>query len=144
MSSGRSLPTLQGSSRVTQVLLLTILVALLLNLHVLLSAPAPAPAPAAAAAGAAAPASALAGSPAALAGAGGCVEADGPSFWASGLAAGTDKVSKAFNTVMYKGEKYSTHAFQFAYEKYLRPRRCQRLRLLEIGLGCGFSPWTSA
>ena len=70
-----------------------------------------------------------------------CRDSDGPSFWASGLAAGTDKVSKAFNTVLWKGEKFPTHTFQFAYEKYLRPRRCQQLRLLEIGLGCGFSPW---
>jgi hypothetical protein len=30
----------------------------------------------------------------------------------------------------------ATHNYQWAYEKYLRPRRCEALKLLEIGLGC--------
>ena len=125
-------------SRVTNFLLLSVLVALLMNLHSMYAGP-PAAAPSAAAAQHPVAAAAAAAQPS-----DGCVAADGPSFWASGLAAGTDKVSKAFNTVVYKGEKYPTHAFQFAYEKYLRPRRCERMKLLEIGLGCGFSPWKSA
>ena len=29
------------------------------------------------------------------------------------------------------------HTYQFAYERYLRPRRCDALQMLEIGLGCG-------
>jgi hypothetical protein len=30
-----------------------------------------------------------------------------------------------------------SHTYQFPYERWLRPIRCKRLRVLEIGLGCG-------
>lgn len=30
----------------------------------------------------------------------------------------------------------AVHNYQLAYEKYLRPKRCEPLKLMEMGLGC--------
>jgi hypothetical protein len=37
----------------------------------------------------------------------------------------------------YKTDKVNPHLYQNVYSKYLPPVRCQPLRILEIGLGCG-------
>ena len=56
-----------------------------------------------------------------------CKPSSAPSFWSLGLHVGTDKV---------EGKPEASHTYQWAYEKYLRPRRCEELKLMEIGLGC--------
>ena len=61
----------------------------------------------------------------------GCSPAAAPSFWSLGVTVKTDKVPLPAGSVPY------VHAYQFAYERYLRPRRCEKMSLLEIGLGCG-------
>ena len=62
-------------------------------------------------------------------GTGACDVNSGPSFWAAGVALGTDKVTLDAENVM-------SHQYQFAYERYLKPIRCAPLKLLEVGLGC--------
>jgi hypothetical protein len=61
----------------------------------------------------------------------GCSPAAAPSFWSLGVTVETDKVTLSPAMIPL------SHAYQFAYERYLRPRRCEALSLLEIGLGCG-------
>ena len=61
----------------------------------------------------------------------GCDPAAAPPFWALGVTVVTDKVTLPPTSLQW------SHTYQFAYERYLRPRRCEPLRLLEIGLGCG-------
>ena len=60
-----------------------------------------------------------------------CSMSDGPSFWSLGLRVVTDKV-----TLPAGSTPSASHAYQFAYERYLRPVRCEPLALLEVGLGC--------
>jgi hypothetical protein len=60
----------------------------------------------------------------------GCSPAAAPPFWALGVAVETDKVTLPPYVIP------QSHAYHFAYERYLRPRRCEALSLLEIGLGC--------
>jgi hypothetical protein len=67
-----------------------------------------------------------------------CAAHAAPSFWSMGVAVATDKVTLS----MKKGIKMS-HSYQFAYERYVRPRRCEKLDILEIGLGCGM-PYTDS
>lgn len=61
-----------------------------------------------------------------------CAAHAAPSFWAMGIAVVTDKVTVSGATAISM-----SHSYQFAYERYLRPRRCEKLDVLEIGLGCG-------
>jgi hypothetical protein len=60
-----------------------------------------------------------------------CAVAAAPSFWSLGVTVGTDKVTLPPQIIP------QSHSYQFAYERYLRPRRCDELAFLEIGLGCG-------
>lgn len=61
----------------------------------------------------------------------GCAALAAPPFWELGVAVATDKVTQPETTIGM------SHAYQFAYERYMRPRRCEPLSVLEIGLGCG-------
>jgi hypothetical protein len=51
-----------------------------------------------------------------------------------------------FTTVaqMAGTDKIAPHHYDEAYDKYLQPLRCQELRMLEIGLGCGYSKYGCA
>jgi hypothetical protein len=60
-----------------------------------------------------------------------CAAHAAPPFWTLGVAVVTDKVTMSPASISM------SHAYQFAYERYLRPRRCEKLDVLEIGLGCG-------
>jgi len=60
-----------------------------------------------------------------------CKTASAPSFWSLAIGVGTDKVE-----LPPGAWSFPSHSYQWAYEKYLRPRRCESLKLLEIGLGC--------
>ena len=66
-----------------------------------------------------------------------CAAAAAPSFWALGVAVATDKVTLPETAIGM------SHTYQFAYERYIRPRRCEALAMLEIGLGCGM-PYRSS
>ena len=60
-----------------------------------------------------------------------CLPHAAPSFWALGLHFMTDKVPQPLDVDQWGG-----HQYHFPYERYLRPRRCDRVSMLEIGLGC--------
>ena len=63
-----------------------------------------------------------------------CVPSSAPSFWSLAVGVGTDKVGLPPGIF-----PVASHSYQWAYEKYLRPRRCDELKLLEIGLGCNMA-----
>ena len=67
-----------------------------------------------------------------------CKPASAPSFWSLAVGVGTDKVG--LPSGIWPSDM---HNYQWAYEKYLRPRRCESLKLLEIGLGCNM-PYTKS
>jgi hypothetical protein len=60
-----------------------------------------------------------------------CLPHAAPSFWALGLHFMTDKVPQPLDVDQWGG-----HQYHFPYEKYLRPLRCNKVSMLEIGLGC--------
>jgi hypothetical protein len=62
-----------------------------------------------------------------------CNPVSAPSFWSLGVAVGSDKVT--LPPGIYP-QTLGTHSYQWAYERYLRPRRCEKMKVLEIGLGC--------
>ena len=62
---------------------------------------------------------------------GDCDPNEAPSFWGMGITVSTDKVTLPESHIR------QSHTYQFAYEHWLRPIRCQPLKFLEIGLGCG-------
>lgn len=62
---------------------------------------------------------------------GDCDPMEAPSFWGMGITVSTDKVTLPDSHIR------QSHTYQFAYEHWLRPIRCQPLKFLEIGLGCG-------
>jgi hypothetical protein len=59
-----------------------------------------------------------------------------PSFWALGRKHVTDKVTLP-SAVYDTHSGMHVHAFQYAYAEHLLPRRCEVIRFLEVGLGCG-------
>lgn len=63
----------------------------------------------------------------------GCAPDDAPGFWAMGVTVSTDKVTLPESHIRM------SHSYQFPYEHWLRPLRCKRLKVLEIGLGCDMS-----
>ena len=46
----------------------------------------------------------------------------------------------SMRSTTHGSDKSSSHRYQFLYAKYLLPLRHQKIKLLEIGLGCGM-PW---